>query len=139
MTAAARNLSIDPLRTGRKTRPCLASAGAVSIAAWCRGRFRLWLELGIPIQVVEPALVQVVGRKQPSVAMQVLHARLERHLRRPHTGFARRHAALLEIAARAGGDHVDPRRMAAARARCEVIEREIVARAAILAGELVGP
>src|SRR6266536_4839519 len=96
----------------------------------------LRLEYRIPIEIVEPALVQVVRREQPAVAMQVMHAGLERHLRRPHAGFGGRQVALPEIAVRAGGDHVDPGGMPAARARQQMVEREIVARAATLALEL---
>src|SRR5215467_5072360 len=44
----------------------------------------LWLELGVPVEVVEPAFMQVVRRKQAAIAVQVMHRRLERHLRRPH-------------------------------------------------------
>src|SRR6516165_5239936 len=47
----------------------------------------LRLELGVPIEVVEPALVQVIRGKQAPVAMQMMHGWLERHLRRPHAGF----------------------------------------------------
>ena len=46
-------------------------------------------------------------------------------------------AALPEIAWRAGGDDVVPGRLAAARARDQVIEGQVLARAAILAGEAV--
>src|SRR5262245_41090921 len=66
-----------------------------------------------------------------------MHRRLERHLRWPHLGFRHGEIALAEIAGRAGGDHVDPGGLAAARARNQVIEGEIVAPAAILAGEPV--
>src|SRR5471032_2971755 len=41
----------------------------------------LRLQLGIPIKIVEPALMQVIGRECPPVAVQVLHRGLERHLR----------------------------------------------------------
>ena len=36
-------------------------------------RTSLRLELGIPIEIVEPALMQVVRRKEPSIAMQLMH------------------------------------------------------------------
>src|SRR3954471_11268611 len=100
-------------------------------------QWRLRIELGIPIEIVEPAVVQVVRREAPAVAVQVVHARLERHLRRPHLGLVHRQVALPEIARRAGGDHVDPGGVAAARARQQMIEGEVVAGAAILAAELV--
>src|SRR5712671_3642869 len=46
----------------------------------------LRLQHAIPVEVVEPAVVQVVGREQPAVAMQVVHRGLERHLGREHAG-----------------------------------------------------
>src|ERR1700730_19121401 len=98
---------------------------------------RLRLEYGVPVEIVEPALVQVIRREQPAVAMQVMHARLERHLGRPHPGFGGRQIALPEIALRACGDDVDPGGVTAARARQQMVEREIVARTAKLAHELV--
>ena len=53
-------------RTGK-----VAAGGSRPIAnRWSR---RLRLELGVPIEIVEPALVQIVGREQPAVAVQVLH------------------------------------------------------------------
>src|SRR5262249_44125111 len=55
----------------------------------------------------------------------------------PHAGFGRRHVALLEIAVRAGGDNVDPGRVAATRSRHDVVEGQVVAGGTILAGELV--
>ena len=42
------------------------------------------LQLGIPIKVVEPALVQVVGREQPPVAVQLEHRRAVGVLPRLH-------------------------------------------------------
>ena len=81
--------------------------------------------------------MQIVRREQPAVAVQVLHRGLERRLRRKHPRFVRRQVALAQVARRAGGDDVAPRGVAAARARDQVIEGEVVARAAKLAGEAV--
>ncbi len=97
----------------------------------------LRIEFRIPVEIVEPAIVQIVRREQPSVAMQMMHARLERHLRREHARFLHRHAALAQITRRAGRDDVVPRRRAAARARHQMIEGEVVLRAAELASEAV--
>src|SRR5215831_9961702 len=68
-------------RPGRGQRPsilrvCLEKVPKGS-AAEC-GYALLRIEFRIPVEVVEPAVVQVVGRKQPAVAMQVVHGRLER-------------------------------------------------------------
>src|ERR1700680_3821418 len=69
--------------------------------------------------------------------MQVLHTWLVGPLRWPHARLVRVEAALAQIAARTRRHHVLPRSVAAARARHQVIEGEVVARAAILAGEAV--
>src|SRR5215471_1362318 len=66
----------------------------------------LRIELGVPVEIIEPAVVQVVRRKTPAVAMQMIDGRLERHLRRIHLRLVRRQVALLQIARRAGGHHV---------------------------------
>src|SRR3546814_4839677 len=69
---------------------------------------------------------------------------LERPARRPDRRDVERHPrlfggppALFEIARRAGGDDILPRRTAALRAGDDMIEGEIAVRPAILAGELV--
>src|SRR5580693_5037242 len=59
---------------------------------------RLWIELGVPVEIVEPAIVQIIGREEPSVAVQVLHRRLKRPLRRPHLRLVGRQIALPQIA-----------------------------------------
>jgi len=69
--------------------------------------------------------------------VQVVHRRLERHLGRPHLGLAGGEIALAQIAGRAGGHHVVPGRVSTARTRQYMIEREIVAVAAILASKPV--
>src|SRR5689334_4804295 len=90
------------------------------------------LELGVPVKIIEPAFVQIIWREQPAVTVQVMHRRLERHLRRPHLRFVRRKVALAQVAWRAGRHDVAPGRVAPARARQQVIEGEIVAFAAVL-------
>jgi len=97
----------------------------------------LRLQLGVPIQIVEPAFVEVVRREEPTIPVQVVHRRLERHLCRPHLGLVGREIALAQIAGRAGGHHVVPGRVSTARARQQMIEREVVTVAAILASESV--
>src|ERR1700682_6742859 len=96
---------------------------------------RLWIELGIPVQIIEPAVVQIVRREQPAVAMQLVHRRRERGLPRKHPGLLRRQVSLAQIAWRTGGDHVFPSGLAALAARDDVIEGEIVVCRAVLADE----
>ena len=38
---------------------------------------RLRIELGVPIEIIEPAIVQIVRREQSAVAMQLMHGRRE--------------------------------------------------------------
>src|SRR4051812_33082558 len=69
--------------------------------------------------------------------MQGMHARLGRALRKIHSCFLYPLASPSQIAWRASGDDVDPGRKPPARARQQMIEGEIVAASAILAGETV--
>src|SRR5829696_7778474 len=101
------------------------------------GADALRLELGVPVQIVHPALVQVVRREQAAVAVEVGEARGEGRLARPHLDLAREAVALPEIAGRAGSDDVLPGRVPALRARDEMVEGQVLAVAAILAGEAV--
>src|SRR5215471_12302839 len=96
------------------------------VSFWC-ARSGLRLQLAVPVEIVEPALVPLIRRKPAAVAVQMIDARLERHLRRPHLRFLHRHVAFLEIAGRAGGDHVDPGRVPAARARQQMVEGQVLA------------
>src|SRR5690242_10072871 len=85
-------------------------------------------------------MVQEVGREGTAVVAQHLRRRLQRPVARIEPAFGRHAVAFAQVAARAGGDDVLPRRMAAARARHDVIEGEVVRRkavAAILADEAV--
>src|SRR6185437_3463623 len=120
---------------------------AASLIVWHRGRIcgapqweprsGLRLEFGVPIKIIEPAVVQIVRREQAPVLVQVMHRRLIRHLRGPHPRLGRRQVALAQVTRRARRHHVVPRRLAAARTRDQMIEGEVVAPAAILAGEAV--
>jgi len=90
--------------------------------------FRLRIELGVPVQVVEPAVVQIVGREQPAVAMQLMHGRRKRLLPWEHPCLLRRQIALAQIARGARRHDIFPRGVAAFAARNDVIEGEVVAR-----------
>src|SRR6476469_5809473 len=91
----------------------------------------LRLQLGVPIEIIEPAIVQIVRREQPAVLVQMMHRRLERHLRGPHLGFLRRQVALAQVAGREGRHHVVPSSMPPARARQDVVEGQVLALATI--------
>src|SRR5687767_2610881 len=81
--------------------------------------------------------MQVVGRKQPAVPVQLEHRGPVGPLRGPHAGMLGHMPALGEIAWCAGGDDIIPAGLAAARPGNEVIERQIVLVTAVLARELV--
>src|SRR5215831_10748284 len=98
---------------------------------------RLWIELGVPIEIVEPALVQIVRREQPAIAVQLVHRGRVRRLPREHFCLLRRQVALSQIAGRAGGNDVFPGGLATFAPRDDVIESEVVRRGAILADEAV--
>src|ERR1700674_3092197 len=108
----------------RRPMDAAANSGITSVEKRARSR----IEHGVPVEIVEPAVVQIIWREQPPITMQMRDAWLEWHLRRPHARLVRRHAALFQIAHRAGRDHVDPGGMAAARTRQKMIERQIVTR-----------
>src|SRR5579872_395542 len=96
-----------------------------------------WIEFGVPIEVIEPAIVQIVRRKQPAVAVELMHGRREGLLFWEHPRLLRRQTAFTKIARGTGGDHVFPSGLAALAARDDVIEGQVVARRAILADEAI--
>src|ERR1700722_2659786 len=97
----------------------------------------LRIELGVPIQIIEPALVQIVGREQPAVAVQLVHGRREWRLPRKHPRLLRRQVALAQVTRRTRRNHVLPRGLASLAAGDDVVEGEIVVGRAILADEAV--
>src|SRR4029078_11718968 len=87
----------------------------------------------------QPAVVQIVRRKQPSVAVELVHGRCERALARKHLGLRGGEIPLAQVTGRPRRDHVLPGGLAALAARNDVIEGEVFGRAAILAGETIAP
>ena len=100
---APRRLTDLPVVLPERRRPRQPHCRGLSVVV-AGGAERLRLELGIPIEIVEPALVQVVGREQPAVAVQLEHrrpvGRLPAAACRPRRGIV---AALAQIARRARG------------------------------------
>ncbi len=92
----------------------IALWGGLAAAARRQGVSGSRLQLGIPVEIVDPGIVQIVRRKQPAVIVQRRDRGLIGHLRRPHTRLARMLAALPQIACRTGGDDIVPCRLAAA-------------------------
>src|SRR5271155_4747760 len=92
---------------------------------------RLLLQFAVPIEIVHPALVQIVGREQAAVLVQVVYGRLVGLGRWPHARDRRQHVGFLQVAVGAGRDHVLPGREAALGAGNDVVESEVLALAAI--------
>jgi len=105
------------------------------------GCFRLGrIQLGIPVEIVAPALVQVIGRESAAVVLQHVGRRLHRLMARIHPALLRQPIAFQQIAPGAGSHDVGPQGPPAPRARHDVIEGQVVRGmrpAAILAGEAV--
>ena len=81
--------------------------------------------------------MQVMGREAAADALQLMHVGAARMTGRAHADVFGQLAALAQIARRAGGDDVLPRGAPALGARQDVIEGQILVRAAILAGEAI--
>ena len=75
---------------------------------FARLRLALRFEFRIPVEIVDPTIVQIVGWEQAAVAVQLKHRRLDRLLRRPHLGVAGHQTALFQIARRARRHDVVP-------------------------------
>src|SRR5690348_11089923 len=97
-------------------------------------------ELGVPVEEVAPAVMQEIGWEGAPVLLQPLRRGLHRRVTREHAALRRDAVALEQVAARAGGDDVFPGGAAAARARHNMVEGQIMrweVVAAILADEAV--
>jgi hypothetical protein len=81
--------------------------------------------------------MQVIGRKQPAILVQVVDGGLKRLAGWPHIGLFGQHIAFGQIAAGTGRNNVLPDRCAALGAWNYMIEGQVIMRAAILAGEPV--
>lgn len=66
------------------------------------------LQLSIPIEKIEPAIMQIVGRECAAVVVQVLNCRLKRHVHRPHVELFARLVRFAQIAGGASGDDIVP-------------------------------
>src|SRR5262249_13082838 len=87
------------------------------------------LELRIPVEIVGPTFMEIVGRKLTAVLLQRPGRRLVGVSAREHATFSRQPVALAQVAGRAGGADVRPHRAAAARARDQMVEGEMLGRA----------
>ena len=99
--------------------------------------WELRIELGVPIEIVEPAVVKVVRRKQPAVPMQLMHGRRIWRLLGEHLGLLRCQIALPQIAGRAGRHDIFPGGLTTFGARDDVIESEVLVGRAVLADKAI--
>ena len=81
--------------------------------------------------------MQVVGWKQPPIAMQLVDGWDNWPLTRKHASFFRKIAALGQITGRTSSHHIIPRGLATARTRDHMIKGQIIGRVAILAHEFI--
>src|SRR4051794_33479983 len=95
------------------------------------------LQLDIPIEIIPPAGVEVIGREAPPMLLQLPAGRPERPPVEVHMRLKRRAAALAEIAGRAGGGDILPGRPPALGAGDDMVEGQLARVAAILALEAI--
>src|SRR3954470_19762473 len=118
------------LRSGSSSSP--GSTGGTGSRAEPSG-----LQLDVPVEIVAPAVVEVVGREGAAVLLQLPAGRAERAAADLHVRLLGRAAALPEVAGRAGGGDIVPGGAAAERARQDMVEGQLPGVAAILAREAV--
>src|SRR5678815_5109699 len=97
----------------------------------------LGFENDIPVEIVPPALVKIVGREALAMILQLPAGRADRFQLDMHAGLARGPAALPQVAGRAGGGDILPACPAALRPRHHMVERQLAVRAAIDTAETV--
>ena len=78
------------------------------LSSSCRLCHPSGFEFGIPVEIILPAFMQIIGREQAAIGMQLLHGGADGHLVRPHMGLSGHHAALFQIAGRAGRNDIFP-------------------------------
>src|SRR5687767_7853954 len=95
------------------------------------GRISLGLELDVPVEIVAPAGVQIVGRESAAMLLQLPARRPDRLAIGVHVRLSRGASALLEVAGRAGGRDILPGGAAALRPWDYMVEGKLLARSAI--------
>src|SRR5262245_26391083 len=91
----------------------------------------LGFQLDIPIEIVAPALVQIIGREALAMVLQLPAGRPDRFALQVHMRLARRAATLLEVARGTGGSDILPAGAAAVRTRDDMVESQFLVRPAI--------
>src|SRR3954471_19690298 len=102
---------------------------------WLMGRLRL--QLDIPVEIVAPARVEIVGREGATMLLKLPAGRPDRIAVRMHVRFVGRPPALAQVARCAGRRDILPRRPPALCARNHMVEGQLAVRSAIDAAEAV--
>src|SRR6266702_2283400 len=108
----SRNAASWTTRTSHSKSPTAAGLSRVHFCQSCfhmgpdlQRRPTLRIELGVPIEIIQPAVVQIVRWEQPPVAVQLMHGGRERVLPREHPRLLRRQIALAQVTRRARRDN----------------------------------
>src|SRR5438309_9086610 len=94
-------------------------------------------QFDIPVEIVTPALVKVIRREGAAMLLKLPAGRPDRLALDLHVRFAGGAPALAEVAGGAGGRDIFPHCAPAVRARNDVVEGQLPARAAIDATKTV--
>ena len=95
------------------------------------------LEFRIPVKIIHPAFMQIIGWKEPAILMKVEHRRFIWRLLRIHPCSLGHLAAFFEITRRTSRHHILPGRLPTLRTRNKMVEGQIIGRRTILAGKAV--
>src|SRR6187551_3434661 len=101
------------------------------------GALNLRIEFDVPVEVIAPGLVQVIGRKAAPMILELPARRTDGLALDVKPGLPRRAPTLLQIAGRAGGRDILPGCPPALGARDDMIEGQFLVRPAIDAAEAV--
>lgn len=88
-------------------------------------------QFNIPIEIVEPGLVEIIGRETTTLLLQLKGGRSLWALDRMHVYLMRHPTAFAKVTWATGGDNILPACAPAFRSRNKVIERQIFRRSAI--------
>src|SRR5690349_9097884 len=97
----------------------------------------LGLEFDIPVEIVAPAPVKIVGWKALAMILQLPTGRPDRLALNVHASLARGSASLAQVAWGAGGGDILPAGPPALRARNDMVEGQFPVRSAIDAAKTV--
>src|SRR5699024_3138753 len=95
------------------------------------------LQFDVPVQIVAPAIVKIVGRETFAMILQLPAGRADRFALDMHVRLGGGPAALAKVARCAGGGDILPCRAPALRSWNHMVERQFPVRTAIDAAEAI--